>query len=84
MEAAEVLNGIGNTYQTSHGSYLDLDNIIYYDIKKRRRFLVRAPLLCGEKRGAALFLQKFIKKVKKIKKPLDMGAFLLYPIRAPV
>ena len=33
MEAAEVLNGIGNTYKTSHGSYLDLDNLIYYDIK---------------------------------------------------
>ena len=32
-DSAEVLNGIGNTYQTSHGSYLDLDNIIYYDIK---------------------------------------------------
>ena len=32
-DSAEVLNGIGNTYKTSHGSYLDLDNIIYYDIK---------------------------------------------------
>ena len=32
-DSAEVLNGIGNTYKTSHGSYLDLDNLIYYDIK---------------------------------------------------